>query len=154
MQHYTLFIKFASKNQTTNGNIPHLITMKEIITILINILGSTMVSNGVDTVNFVPFSGEAKSEYFVGKVLDGGVDTQRYSQNGGSLSARYILEGTDCAGKECKIFIENNGNFGEPYTTPKIITDSDTLKFLNNAPLKGKLDMADGKLTIRIYKEE
>lgn len=128
--------------------------MTEIITILITILGSTMVSNGTESTNFIPFSGEAKSEYFVGKVINGGVDTQRYSQNGGSLSARYILEGTDCAGKQCKIFIENNGKFGDPFTTPKIITDSDTLKFLNTTPLKGKLDMADGKLTIRIYKTD
>ena len=125
--------------------------MTEIITILITVLGATMVSNGTDTMNFLPFSGEAKSDYFEGKVINGGVDTQHYTQSGGSLSARYILEGTDCAGKACKIFIENNGKFGEPFTNPKIVTDSDTLKFLNTAPLKGKLDMADGKLTIRIY---
>ena len=126
--------------------------MNEIITILINVLSATMVTDGTTSKNFLPFSGEAKSEYFVGKVIDGGVDTQTYTPTGGQLSARYILEGTDCAGKPCKIFIENNGKFGEEFTTPKIVTDSDTLKFLNTAPLKGKLDMSDGKLTIRIYK--
>lgn len=114
-----------------------------------------MVVGGGETVNFVPFSGEAKSEYFQGKVLDGGVDTQVYNKDGGSLSARYVLEGTDCAGKPCKIFIENNGKFGEEYTHPRIVTDSDTLKFLNNnANLKGKLDGSNGQLTIRIYKDK
>ncbi len=126
--------------------------MEEIITILITVLSSTMVSDGTTSKNFLPFSGEAKSEYFVGKVINGGVDTQTYSPTGGNLSARYILEGKDCAGKDCKIFIENNGKFGEEFTVPKIVTDSDTLKFLNTSPLKGKLDMSDGNLTIRIYR--
>lgn len=128
--------------------------MNEIITILISILGSSMVVGGDETVNFVPFSGEAKSEYFQGKVVDGGVDTQTYTKTGGTLSARYVLEGTDCSGKKCKIFIENNGKVGEEFTHPRIVTDSDTLKFLNNANLKGKLDSTNGQLTIRIYKDD
>lgn len=138
------------------GNLePPFHIMNEILTILITVLSATSVTDGTTTKNFLPFDGEAKSEYFQGKVIPGGVDTQTYSAKGGDLSARYILEGVDCSGKPCKIFIENNGKFGEEFTHPRIVTDSDTLKFLNNNPdIKGKLDMSDGKLTIRIYADK
>ncbi len=128
--------------------------MTEIITILITIVGMSSVNGGGKNVNMLQFTGHAESEYFVGEVLPGGVDTQKTENGKGGLSARYILEGTDSTGTKCKIFIENNGDFGAEYTNPTIVTDSKALSFLNTCPLKGKLDMSDGKLTIRIYRCE
>lgn len=128
--------------------------MKEILTILISITGIANVGNGNQWANMISFGGEAKSEYFCGKVLSGGVDTQTGNDTICYLSARYMLEGIDFKGDSCKIFIENNGNNKEAYTHPKIITNSKNLYFLNNAELKGKLDMSDNKLTIRIYTQE
>lgn len=128
--------------------------MKEILTILIMITSMANVNNGTDSVNMILFGGHAESGYFVGDVLPGGVDTQKFNQDGGGLSARYILEGKDCEGQDCKIFIENNGKFGEEFTKPVVVTDSKALSFLNGAELKGKLDSSDGGLTIRIYLPE
>jgi hypothetical protein len=126
--------------------------MTEIITLLITIVGMSSVNGGGKSVNMLQFTGHAESEYFVGEVLPGGVDTQMRENGKGGLSARYILEGTDSTGAKCKIFIENNGKDGEEYTKPTIVTDSKALSFLNTCPLKGKLDMSNGKLTIRIYR--
>ncbi len=128
--------------------------MKEILTILIAISGIQNVGNGKEWSQMILFGGEAKSEYFTGKVLPGGVDTQHGNDTISYLSARYFLEGVDFKGDSCKIFIENNGCSKEQYTKPKIMTNSKALNFLNDADLKGKLDMSDGKLTIRIYAEE
>lgn len=125
--------------------------MPEILTIFITILGAMSVKGGEETVNMVPFTGTAQSEYFTGEVLPGGVDTQRYTPEGGSLSARYMLRGIDCAGDSCTIFIENNGVFGAEFTTPRIVTDSKVLSRLNGASLKGKLDFSPSGLVIRIY---
>ena len=43
----------------------------------------------------ITFHGDAESEYFKGKILPGGVDTQRSVEGGMLLSARYMLEGID-----------------------------------------------------------
>ena len=118
----------------------------EIFTILISILGMNRVECGDQSVNMISFEGEASGPYFSGKVLPGGIDTQR----GGQLSARYMLEGTDCEGKPCKMFIENNGKFGSPFTSPSIVTDSKALAALTSDSLVGQIDNSDGKLTIRI----
>lgn len=59
----------------------------------------------------IPFGGEASGEYFNGKVIGTGVDTQKIDPDGKiMLSARYMLEGTDAAGNACRIFVENQGN--------------------------------------------
>jgi hypothetical protein len=56
------------------------------------------------------FHGDADCDNFHGKVLPGGVDTQvQYQGEKRSLSARYILEGTDIDGCSCRIFVENEG---------------------------------------------
>jgi hypothetical protein len=134
--------------------------MKEILTILISVISSIGVNHGNSNVNMINFGGHAESTFFVGDVMQGGVDTQKtnFMMTGDStlnrtlLSARYILSGTDCDGKPCKIFVENNAVSGEQYTHPTILTDSKALDFLNNNDsLKGKIDMTGGKLTIRIY---
>ena len=100
------------------------------------------------------FDGYCDSSLFHGKILQGGVDTQRYFADGsGSISARYMLQGVDADGLPCRIFIENqaevnNGIFKK--TTPKIFTDSLCLKWLETANLYGEVETVDGGVVIVI----
>lgn len=132
--------------------------MKEILTILILITQAHHVEDGQKGVTMINFDGKAKSEYFEGEVLKGGVDTQtHWTKDSTTLSARYMLKGKDAEGNDCSVFIENNGCFcpsGDGTTTPRIITDSPVLNRFAKNPLVGKLDFGDNKLTIRIYGEE
>lgn len=101
------------------------------------------------------FHGSCDCENFKGKILPGGVDTQKETAGKPRfLSARYILEGKDCEGKDCHIFIENNGETapisdgGIIHTKPIIYTDSDALKWMETADLKGTVEAAPGGVTI------
>ena len=61
----------------------------------------TKVSDVREQVNFIRFHGTSDSEYFHGDILTGGVDCQRKKENEPlKLSARYIMEGTDCSGSK------------------------------------------------------
>lgn len=118
--------------------------------------GSTI--NGTrELVNFLRFHGTSDSAYFHGTILSGGVDCQRKTGKGPlRLSARYVLEGTDCTGKKCKVFIENNG-YEAPdgmRTAPTIITDSEVLSGMTHGALSGEITgSGDGTVEIRIYAE-
>ena len=60
------------------------------------------------SVVMIPFTGVSEGPYFFGKTLGTGVDTQKIGKDGSFLlSARYMLEGEDCEGNACRIFIEN-----------------------------------------------
>ena len=104
------------------------------------------------------FHGESSCANFKGKILPGGVDTQKEPAGEKRLlSARYILEGTDCEGEWCRIFIENNGEVAGPgeviKTTPVIYTDSKALKWLETADLSGIVEGKPGGVFITIFKE-
>ncbi|MBR1741911.1 MAG: DUF3237 family protein [Lachnospiraceae bacterium] len=110
------------------------------------------VRGGDKNVNLVNFHGTAVSKFFSGKILSGGVDTQ--FQRAGEhkqLSARYMLEGTDCTGKKCRIFIENNGTEGELVTKPSLVTDSEVLSWLMSAALEGRIVNEENGIRIEIY---
>lgn len=105
------------------------------------------------------FHGNCDTPYFCGEICSGGVDTQiQPDGKPNHLSARYMLKGTDMDGRECKLFIENNGSTNEngeiSETIPTIYTDSECLKFLEDIPLCGHLDSEDGTLVISIYGEK
>lgn len=125
--------------------------MTEILTLFITILSSLQVSDGERTVNMVNFGGHAESQWFSGDIMPGGVDTQTYTGNVSSLSARYMIQGVDCAGDSCRIYVSNEASWSEDFTRPSIVTDSDTLSFLNRANLRGKIDAQPDRLVIRIY---
>lgn len=112
----------------------------------------TNCSDGM--VKMLLFDGYCDCEQFQGKILPGAVDTQRIRQDGTvTLSARYMLEGTDREGQICHIFIENNANVGvgeNTITKPDISTDSPDLKWLETAELYGELVTEDGQLVILI----
>lgn len=67
------------------------------------------VMGGKCAVVMVPFGGKAFGPYFSGDIIGTGVDSQRITRGGAQLSARYMLEGEDCEGEKCRIFIENSG---------------------------------------------
>lgn len=127
----------------------------EIIRLSIEITGSQVAEGQNVDAELLFFDGTTETKWFQGKVLPGGVDTQL--GDGGAvrkLSARYVLEGIDDKGKECRIFVENNGVIQENgfcKTAPKIVTDSESLAWLENVNLTGELEFDDGKVIIRIF---
>ncbi len=129
----------------------------EVLRIYIKQTGNCQVCGHKAFINMVLFEGECDCENFKGRVLPGGVDTQRYYEEGkGCLSARYMLEGVDKAGKPCKIFIQNEGEHDNGFlpTTPKIYTDSEQLSWLEDADLTGHLIFEGEQLIISICTRE
>lgn len=102
----------------------------------------------------IPFTGTSESPYFKGKILGTGVDTQKISEEGKVfLSARYMLDGTDYSGQKCRIFIENQGS-DMSACKPTVVTDSKALSELETAVLRSVVELAEGGVTVKIYKEE
>ena len=103
--------------------------MEPVLIFDIRILGMTEVKGKSGEALMIAFDGTSDCEEFHGKVLPGGMDTQKeWYGSRRQLSARYMLEGVDREGKKCRIFVENNGTAeadGFVRTTkPVIITDS------------------------------
>ena len=111
------------------------------------------------TARMVTFHGSAGGEFFTGTILPGAVDTQKILKGGErSLSARYILEGTDYLGQKCRIFIENNAVLSEDgrigYTTPTILTDSKALRTFMFYEVTGIVTPTEKGVHISFYMEE
>lgn len=101
----------------------------------------------------IPFGGEASGPYFTGKIIGPGVDTQKIPKGGvPALSARYMLEGTDKGGNPCRIFIENEGNWGGEFH-PLIVTDSPLLKDWETARLRDTVEGIPGGVLVSVYRE-
>ena len=98
----------------------------------------------------IPFSCEAKGDYFTGRTVANGVDTQIITADSFSLSARYMLEGEDRSGNRCRLFIENNGTSFDN-CIPKIYTDSEELAFLESAQLKAEVTCVENGVVVKIY---
>ena len=105
----------------------------------------------------IPFGGTAEGEIFRGIVCPGGVDTQRVDLAGvRSMSARYMLDGVDCTGAACRIFVENNGWFERmemPFrTVPTFLTDSAALApYLHRNKFRGEGHPAPDGVCIRFF---
>ena len=106
----------------------------------------------------VPFTGTTSGKYFTGKVVGTGIDTQKYPKDkdgkdrydAGTLSARYILEGTDFEGNPCRIFIENNA--GPDGWIPTITTSSPALASWESENLRSQVDPAKDGVVVKIFK--
>lgn len=114
--------------------------MKE-FKIKIDIKDCMEVNGNSGNAKIILFSGFCENEYFSGKILEGGADTQliRHGKRT-TVSARYILEGFDYKGTPCRIFIENNGYIdsdGSIHTIPYVLTDSSALKWLETQIKRG-----------------
>lgn len=99
------------------------------------------------------FHGNSECKNFSGIILPGAVDTQKELKDEKRLlSARYILEGRDYTGTDCRIFIENNSIPESEYTKPLIYTDSKALGWLENENLYGVIEGKENGVVISIYK--
>ena len=121
--------------------------MKDILDIRIEITGVTEVQGADCVVRMLAFTGECEGAFFHGEVMPGGIDLQEIRPDGtGSVSARYILQGTDAEQCACRIYIENRGiidQSGNMLTTPRIITDSEVLAWLQQEDLHCRFEMRD-----------
>lgn len=105
------------------------------------------------TIVMIPFTGVSSGPYFFGKTLGTGVDTQKIGKDGSFLlSARYMLEGEDCDGNTCRIFIENQGNEQEGFI-PRIVTDSPALKKWEGMELYSTIEGIPGGVMVRIFRK-
>ena len=129
----------------------------EILRINVTVNGCNALETAPRSVRMLPFSGSCEGPLFHGTILPGGVDTQTDIAPGqGTLSARYMLEGADDAGKKCRLFIDNSAvtrQGGETVTHPRIITDSASLKWLETAALTGRIEEKGDHLEIVISAE-
>ena len=128
---------------------------KAVLTIEVDIDETIEVKGSNGEACMIRFHGKSDCENFKGEIMPGGVDTQKQiGGNARTLSARYVLEGRDYTGTFCKIFVENNATVveGEKLKTkPIILTDSNALKWMENADLYGTVTERTGGVLISIY---
>lgn len=129
---------------------------KEIFTFSIDIKPTTKVTGATGWASMIQFGASADCDNFKGTIVADSVDT-RLQFNGQleTLSARYILSGTDKNGNPCNIYVENNGisENGVMVTEPTVITDCPDYAWIENAPLHGTTSWSPG-LTIHILTTE
>lgn len=130
----------------------------EILRIKVYLTDHITVDGHAQKVVMLPFTGECECALFTGRILPGGVDTQRIEQDGRcALSARYTLEGMDCEGKSCRLFIENVASASpgaEMVTRPTIRTDSAALRWLETAALTGRIEHCGDHIEIVLSSED
>lgn len=131
--------------------------MQEILTIDVILDQVETVKGASGEATMILFHGTFSCEAGTGRVLPGGVDTQVEERGKErTLSARYILEGTDKEKKPFRIFVENNGTCREglPLTTsPVIYTDKEELQWMEKEKLTGVVEgSGENKVQIRIYR--
>lgn len=125
--------------------------MIKLFDVYVDITDTMSVTGKLRNVSMLSFTGEVKGRYFNGKVVGTGVDTQYSSKNGSMLlSARYMLEGKDIEGNECRCFIENNGSFDNGFV-PKIVTDSPSLAEFEEAELKAEIITKENGVIVSIF---
>ena len=100
------------------------------------ILDQTLsVQGGKGSANMILFHGDLDTTFFKGEIQPGAVDTQR----SGSISARYILQGTDADGTPTKIFIDNSQVNG--VLKPYVLTDNPKLRWLEKTDWEARIAM-------------
>ena len=136
---------------------------KLILDIKIDMNGESLHLKGENgEVEMIPFKGSVDCELFRGIVEPCGVDTQVVNAAGvRHMSARYMLTGTDSAGKDAHIYVENNGWFEEKYrsmpfhTVPTFYTDSEALApYLHRNQFEGEGHIEEDGLHIYFFEIE
>ncbi len=123
--------------------------MEEILTIDVTILDTKEVTGSMRRAACVYFRAVSRG-LFCGETVCDGVDTQYSDSDGFRLSARYLMHGTDMTGRECSLFIENNGRSLDE-CRPMIVTDSAALSYLETADLISTVTPTDTGVTVRIF---
>ena len=81
-----------------------------------------------------------------------GYDTQKITPDGKCmLSARYVLEGKDASGNECRVFIENESR-EDGSIRPQITTDSPALGFLESEKMYSEINPVPGGVIIKMFR--
>lgn len=126
--------------------------MEKLFDIYVEITDTIGVKGKLHDICMISFTGRAVGPYFNGKVIGTGVDTQCISKEDHMiLSARYMLEGKDIDGKECRCFIENNGSFDDGFI-PKIVTDSLSLSEFEGAKLRAEIVSKENGVIVSIFR--
>ena len=128
---------------------------RELFVFNVSVGGSYAVEGSNANSSMIHFNVEANCNNFKGNGVDrdwGFVDTRKqFKGQVQSLSARYILEGTDVNNNPCKIYVENNGiDDNGMVTEPTIITDSPAYAWIETAPLHGTVSWG-AKLNIHMW---
>lgn len=127
--------------------------MKLLLEIDVKITGYEAVESKRGKIAMIEFDASCECELFKGKSVSKGCDTQTiYNSGNMKLSARYMLEGVDCEGLPCRIFIENNGPSLD-LCQPKIVTNSEALSFLEIADLRANVVPTQSGVCVKIYEE-
>ena len=133
------------------------ISMRDIFDIRIDFENYSEMKNSEQIVKIISFGGICDSKYFQGKVMSGGTDVQILKKDGtGTVSARYILEGTDRSGARCKVYVANEGIIdiaGQMQTNPKILTDSRELSWLHTEKMQCRFETREEEFHVIIYGE-
>ncbi|MDE7288570.1 MAG: DUF3237 family protein [Oscillospiraceae bacterium] len=125
--------------------------MIKLFDVYVDIIDTISVKGKLRDVCMLSFTGKVSGRYFNGKVIGTGVDTQYLSKdNRALLSARYMLEGKDIEGNECRCFIENNGSFDNGFV-PKIVNDSQALAKFEEAELKAEIAAKENGVIVSIF---
>lgn len=126
--------------------------MQTLLTIRVQCMESCEVQGKTRKICMVPFTGEAGGDFFRGKTIGTGVDTQTYRESEApSLSARYMLEGEDYTGQQCRIFIDNSLRDDSGWH-PQVTTDSRALSAWEEEPLLATVDPAPGGVVVQIFR--
>ena len=126
--------------------------MELLMEIDIRIKGSQFVAGHTKDICMIEFDGTATGPYFNGEVIGTGVDTQKIEKTKEmALSARYMLDGKDSAGNECRMFIENNGSDFDN-CKPTVYTNSPVLSDWETTDLTAKVIPKEGGVTIQVYR--
>ena len=128
----------------------------KLLTIDVSISDPFTVRGHKARVTMLPFTGTADGDYFTGRTVGPGVDTQTFTvRDDGSeearLSARYMLEGKDYTGKACRIFIDNSRHDSDGWH-PVIVTDSEALAEWENTDLVASVDPIGGGVRVQIFR--
>ncbi len=125
---------------------------EEVFVFNIDIGASEEVKGSNGNASMIHFRGSSDCAAFKGTIVSDCVDTRlQYSGQIQTLSARYILEGTDADGDPCKIYVENNGiDDNGMVTEPTIITDNPDFAWVETAPLHGTVSWGS-KLNIHMW---
>lgn len=125
--------------------------MIKLFDVYVDIIDTACVKGKMHDVCMLSFTGRVSGRHFNGKVIGTGVDTQYSSKNGTVLlSARYMLEGKDIDGNDCRCFIENNGSPDNGFV-PRIVTDSPALSDFEEAELKAEIVTKENGVIVSIF---
>lgn len=116
------------------------------------------VEGATCTVGMRYFTADVSGTYFNGKTLNAGSNVRKAYKDGTITDcAKFILAGEDDKGEDCRIFIQDEGveNEGNITSTPIIITDSESLEWMETADIQGRMTInAEGNRVVTYYWNE